>query len=210
MKSLKRLLLTLVLPLYLLDQITKWLIVLNFEPPVPGANASQEIKPVIDDFFNIVRVHNQGAAFGLGNGTAWAPFVFFVIAVIALSALYYFWKKGAFDTLILRLAAGLLAAGILGNLTDRIFQGFFLPAYKDEGFFTRLSHGYVVDFLDFKIGLYGKLFPSTGGHWPSFNVADSCICVAAFFLVLSTYGMEWGTAERIYGARILHETRTSA
>ena len=63
-------------------------------------------------------------------------------------------------------------------------------SYREEGFLTRLSEGYVVDFLDFKIGLYGKLFPATGGHWPSFNVADSCICVAAFFLILSTFRSE--------------------
>lgn len=177
--SLPRLLLTLTLPLYVLDQITKWLIVFNFDPPVPGATASHEVVPVIEGVFNIVRVHNQGAAFGLGNGTAWAPVVFFVVAVIALCTLGYFWKQGAFNSLLLKLAAGLLAAGILGNLTDRIFQGFFLPAYQNESFFTRLSHGYVVDFLDVVLPWYG--------HWPSFNVADSCICVAAGFLILSTF-----------------------
>ena len=112
------------------------------------------------------------------------------LGAIPKSAATTIWKKGAFDTVLLRFAGGLLAAGILGNLTDRVLQGFFLPAYREEGFFTRLSHGYVVDFLDFKIGLYGKLFPATGGHWPSFNVADSCICVAAFFLILSTFRSE--------------------
>jgi signal peptidase II len=145
---------------------------------------------VVEDFFTIVRVHNQGAAFGLGNGTPWAPVVFFVIALVALGALHHFWKRGAFDTLLLRLAAGLLTAGILGNLSDRILQGFVLPAYREEGFLSRLSQGYVVDFLDFQIGLYGKLVPDSEGHWPSFNVADSCICVAAFFLILSTFRSE--------------------
>ena len=195
MKSLPRLLLVFVLPLYLLDQVTKWLVVLNFEAPGPGSNVSQESHVVMENFFTIVRVHNQGAAFGLGNGTAWAPVVFFVIALIALGALLCFWRRGAFDTLLLRLAAGLLVAGILGNLTDRALQGFFLPAYREEGFFARLSEGYVVDFLDFKIGLYGKLFPASGGHWPSFNVADSCICVAAFFLILSTFRGEAASKE---------------
>jgi signal peptidase II len=182
MKSLPSLLLKLTLPLYVLDQVTKWLIVLNFDEPVPGATASYEIYPVIDGFFNIVRVHNQGAAFGLGNGTAWAPFVFFVIAVVALGALGIFWKRGAFNSLLLRLSAGLLAAGILGNLTDRVFQGFVLSNYEGESFLTRLARGYVVDFLDFILPWYG--------HWPSFNVADSCICVAAVFLVLSTFRSE--------------------
>ncbi len=195
MKSLPRLLLLLVLPLYLLDQITKWMVVLNFEAPAAGSNFSSDRVVVVEDFFTIVRVHNQGAAFGMGNGTPWAPIVFFVIALIALGALVLFWRRGAFETLLLRLAAGLLAAGILGNLTDRVLQGFFLPAYREESFLARLSEGYVVDFLDFKIGLYGKLFPSSGGHWPSFNVADSCICVAAFLLILSSFRSETGAGK---------------
>ncbi len=182
MTNLPRLLLTVTLPLYVLDQVTKWIIVLNFEPPLAGQTASQEWYPVIDGFFNIVRVHNQGAAFGLGNGTVWAPVVFFAIAVLALGFLGFFWRRGAFSNLLLRLAAGLLTAGIFGNLTDRILQGFFLPAYQSESFLTRLSHGYVVDFLDFVLPAYG--------HWPSFNVADSCICAAAFFLILSTFRSE--------------------
>lgn len=182
MNSLPRLLLTITLPLYLLDQVTKWLIVFNFPPPPPGRFASQKVYPVIDGFFNIVRVHNQGAAFGMGNGTVWAPYVLFVVAILALCVLAFFWRKGAFDNLLLQLAAGLLAAGILGNLTDRVFQGFFLPAYQHEGFFMRLSRGYVVDFLDFILPWYG--------HWPSFNVADSCIFVAAILLIASTFRSE--------------------
>jgi signal peptidase II len=54
----------------------------------------------------------------------------------------------------------LLIAGIIGNITDRL----------------RLGH--VVDFLDFQLAGY---------HWPSFNVADSCICVAAGLFLLSSF-----------------------
>jgi len=185
MKTLPRLFLFLVLPLYALDQVTKWIVVLSFEAPPPGYNVSYENHVVIENFFTIVRVHNQGAAFGMGNDTPWAPFVFFLIAVVALGLIPFFWMRGAFNILPLRLAAGLMMAGILGNLTDRMLQGFFLPAYENAGFFARIAQGYVVDFLDFKIGLETKLTPH--GHWPSFNVADSCICVAAFFLILSTF-----------------------
>ncbi len=41
----------------------------------------------------------------------------------------------------------------------------------------------MVDFLDFTI-------PLVNYRWPSFNVADSCICVAAFLLILSTFRPE--------------------
>jgi signal peptidase II len=54
----------------------------------------------------------------------------------------------------------LLLSGIIGNVTDRL----------------RLGH--VVDFLDFQFGNY---------HWPSFNVADSCICIAAGLFLISSF-----------------------
>lgn len=54
----------------------------------------------------------------------------------------------------------LILSGILGNVTDRILRG------------------HVVDFLDFQFGNY---------HWPAFNVADSCICVAASLFLLSGF-----------------------
>ena len=46
---------------------------------------------------------------------------------------------------------------------------------EGESFWERLKAGYVVDFLDFTIPLINK-------QWPSFNVADSCICIAAALL----------------------------
>jgi len=174
--SLRSLLLFVVLPLYLLDQATKWWIVANF--------AHGESREVIPGFFNLVRVHNQGVAFGLGNGTAWAPVVFLLVPLVALGVISVLWRKGLFPDRISRLAVGLLLTGILGNLTDRLVQGFFLEEFRGASIWTRLSHGYVVDFLDFKLALYGKLVPASGGHWPSFNVADSCICVAAVLLFL--------------------------
>ena len=57
-------------------------------------------------------------------------------------------------------AVCLLFPGVIGNLTDRLW------------------HGYVIDFLDFYIG---------NKHWPSFNVADSCICVAAGLLFIAAF-----------------------
>ena len=67
------------LPLIILDQISKWWIVLKFKQPdilVEGkkfvdTQGIQQIT-VVEDFFNIIRVHNQGVAFGFGNGSAWA------------------------------------------------------------------------------------------------------------------------------------------
>lgn len=176
------LLLGVTLPLYILDQITKWWVVFEFKLPfvvVEGQKyfVHEETRPVIDGFFNLVRRHNQGVAFGMGNGTSWAPVVFLFVLVIALCLILFFWHRGAF-TGPARWSAPLLIAGIVGNLTDRLFQGFWLEPYKDAGFWTRLGEGYVVDFLDFYL-------PIVNYRWPAFNVADSCISIAAVLLFLS-------------------------
>ncbi len=145
-----RLVLLLTLPLYILDQITKFLVLANIPTHV-----SIEVIP---GFFNLVQVHNTGAAFGMLKDNNW----FFIgLASVALIAVAVMAKRGCFLDTPTRLGAALLASGILGNLTDR------------------LLHGYVVDFLDVILPWYG--------HWPAFNVADSCICVAAFLFLISGF-----------------------
>ena len=183
MMTVARLLLTVTLPLYVLDQVTKWWVVLAFPEPLVGRTSSEKLIPVIEGYFNLVRVHNQGVAFGFGNGTVWAPVVFLCISIAALGVLIWFWRRGFFAGIALQLAAALLVTGIAGNLTDRLIQGFFLEEARTEGMLARLSRGYVVDFLDFTI-------PLVNYRWPSFNVADSCICVAAFLLIVSTFRAE--------------------
>lgn len=149
MKSALRYLLFLTLPLYVADQVTKWLVLRNI--------GREEFLPVIPGFFNLVHVHNTGAAFGMLKDSN----VFFIsLASAALIVVAVLARKGAFARLPTRLGAALLVAGILGNLTDR------------------LLHGFVVDFLDVILPWYG--------HWPSFNIADSCICIAAGLFILDS------------------------
>jgi len=181
-RQVTRLLLLVTLPLLILDQVTKWWVVFNFKLPfvvVDGKKyfVHEDTRPIIEGFFNLVRRHNQGVAFGMGNGTTWAPVVFLFVLVGAIGLILYFWKKGAF-TGVARWSPPLLMAGILGNLTDRLLQGFWLPPYQDASFLTRLGQGYVVDFLDFTI-------PVINYRWPAFNVADSCISIAATLLFVS-------------------------
>jgi signal peptidase II len=178
-----RLLLFLTLPLYIIDQITKFWTIGRFPPPWVGA---EDIK-VIPDVFHLVRVHNQGVAFGIGNGTAWAPVVFLIVPLVALALIRVFWLKGVFQHPLSRVAVALLLCGIFGNLTDRLVQGFLLAERAGASFWERLSAGYVVDFVAVKLPFYDRLVPSSGGWWPAFNVADSCICVAAVLLFIGTW-----------------------
>lgn len=134
------------LPLFILDQLTKWWALASIAP-------HQSI-PVIPGFFNLVRVYNTGAAFGMGKDNNW---FFLLISAVALVVLLALWMRGSFQEGKTRLAVVLLLSGVAGNLTDRII------------------HGHVVDFLDFILPWFG--------HWPAFNVADSCICIAAALLI---------------------------
>ncbi len=186
--TLKKLLLCLTLPLYVADQLTKFWTVFNLKPP--GDTYGTDGFAIIEGVFHWVRVHNQGVAFGFGNGTSWAPVVFLMVPLIALVLLRVFWKKGVFEQKVPLFALALLLCGIFGNLTDRLIQGFLLEAYQHASFWGRLSQGYVVDFVAVKLPLYDKIVPSSGGWWPAFNVADSCICIAACLLLISGFREE--------------------
>lgn len=164
-----KLLFYLSLPLFLIDQATKLWIVTSF--PDPREPDMQRVIEVIPGFFNIVRVHNTGMAFGMFNGNPYANWIFGTIGIVAVTAIVLFWKKGAFPDRISKVAASLLVSGIAGNLFDRALPG----------------RGYVVDFLDFILPFYDRIVPSSGGHFPSFNVADSCICIAAGLLIISAF-----------------------
>jgi signal peptidase II len=121
-----KLLLFLSLPLYVLDQVTKWL-VLRFI-------STDEFVPVIPGFFYLVQVHNTGAAFGMLKDN---NVFFMILASVALVLLAIFAWRGAFVDTATRIGAALLTSGIVGNLTDRIL------------------HGYVIDFLDVILPWYG-------------------------------------------------------
>jgi signal peptidase II len=189
-----KLLLFLTLPLYVIDQITKFWTVGKFPPPWIDPSAKVVVS---ENVFHLIRVHNQGVAFGFGNGTAWAPVVFLCVPIIALTLIRIFWKKGVFNHPISKVAVALLLCGIFGNLTDRLVQGFLLTELADATFWQRLSAGYVVDFLAVKLPLYDRIVPSSGGWWPTFNVADSCICIAAIMLFIGGLRDEQNTKKPV-------------
>jgi signal peptidase II len=110
---------------------------------------------VIPGFFNLTFTHNTGVAFGMFQGDG--LLVALLVVALALGALFYM-RALNWAVLEPNIVGGLIVGGALGNLIDR----------------ARL--GYVVDFLDFQFGTY---------HWYIFNVADSCICVAVTWLVIT-------------------------
>jgi signal peptidase II len=99
-----KLLLSITLPLYLVDQVTKWL-VLRFI-------STDEFVPVISGFFYLVQVHNTGAAFGMLKNN---NLFFMVLASVALILVGVLARRGAFADAPSRVGAALLVSGVLGT-----------------------------------------------------------------------------------------------
>ena len=144
-----RLLLLLTLPLYILDQITKFLVLANIPTHVTIE--------VIPGFFNLVQVHNTGAAFSfLADAGGWQRWLFTGLSAGASIFIVYLLHSHAGQRLFC-FALTCVLGGAVGNLIDRVV------------------YGYVIDFLDFY---------AAGWHFPAFNVADSAITLGAGCLIL--------------------------
>ena len=149
--ALLKTLLAVSLPLYALDQVTKYLVWSHIH--------GGEFIPVIPGWFDLVHVGNTGAAWGMMHNSNGFFAGLSLVALVVLGVLY---RQNAFADPLARAGFLLLVPGILGNLTDR------------------LAHGHVVDFLSFDLHVPGA------NPWPSFNVADSCICVAVGLFLLGS------------------------
>ena len=134
--------------LLLADQFTKVLIV--------GHYALGDSTPVTS-FFNIVRVHNTGAAFSfLAGASGWQRWFFVGLGLVAAVLIVWMLRSHGGQRLF-AWALALILGGALGNVIDR------------------LLHGHVVDFSQVHYG---------GWYFPAFNVADSAISVGAACLIL--------------------------
>lgn len=146
---------------FALDQLTKTWIFNNLEIDSYYPPDSIEI---VKDFFYIVHIGNEGAAWGMlsGYGGLLAAF-----ALIALFAIYKLRHSLELYRPSMQWAFGLLIGGILGNLVDR------------------LIHGHVIDFLDFHFPFSIPWVMPTG-RYPSFNIADCGIVIGTIiYLYLS-------------------------
>jgi len=134
------------------DQFTKWLV--RHDLPL---NGSLPVTP----FFNLVYIHNPGAAFSfLAGQPGWQRWFFTALSLVAAAFIVWLLQRNRGKTLF-SLALACILGGALGNVIDRVLWG------------------KVTDFLDFYITLHGRQW-----HWPAFNLADSAIFVGAVLLIL--------------------------
>ena len=111
---------------------------------------------VIEGFFNLRHDRNSGAAFSIMQGQRTLLIVATILAMIFI-AYYYFQFR---HSLWMRIGLGFILGGAIGNLIDRI------------------QYGFVIDFLQF--GILPKY------RWPTFNIADTAICIGAAMLIICT------------------------
>ena len=111
---------------------------------------------VLTPFFNLVLVHNTGAAFSfLAGAGGWQRWFFIAISIVVSAAIVWMLRRHHEDRLM-AIALALVLGGALGNLYDRV------------------SLGQVVDFVQLH---------AAGYYWPAFNVADSAITIGVVLLV---------------------------
>jgi signal peptidase II len=139
----------------LLDQLTKTLIL-----------GSMQLgdSHTVTGYFNIVRVHNTGAAFSfLAGASGWQRWFFITLGIVVSLGIVWMIRSHP-DQKLFCFSVSMIMGGALGNVIDR------------------LLHGYVVDFLQFHWPWLEPLF--RGGYFPSFNIADAAITLGAVCLVL--------------------------
>jgi signal peptidase II len=134
-----------------LDVITKHLVVANLEgkPTVTVLNGFL--------YFDVIR--NSGAAFSMATGMTW------ILSLVALAVVVAIvWVAPRLRSIGWAIGLGLVLAGALGNLADRIFRA------------PGPLRGHVVDFI--------SLFKPYGQGFAVFNLADSAITVGGVLIVL--------------------------
>ena len=142
------------LPLYALDQATKWWILGRSEHLIGWQ------ENVIPGFFDLCYLANTGAAFSMFRDNN----LFFVaLSLVALVVIVVCAWRGAFADRLSRVGVALLAGGILGNLTDR------------------LIHGHVVDFLLFDLHVrFADPWPAFNVADSCICIATGLFLIAAF------------------------------
>ena len=119
---------------------------------------------VIENFFQLSYAENRGGAASILSSH---PQLLTALSIIALAVIVWWAVQLPADDRLGRIGFGAVLGGAVGNLLDRLFRGGFLV------------DTYVVDFLD------AHWFYRY--HWPTFNVADTAICVGIGLIILSQF-----------------------
>ncbi len=141
--------------IFIIDQVTKWLVHNHMD--------LYQSVPLIDNFFYLTYVTNDGMAFGLS--LPGGQVTLSILSILMTFVLVYFFWLERMSHITIKLGLSLIIAGAFGNLIDRLLAG------------------KVVDFLHIKLGSYWE--------WYIFNIADTSVSIGmVFFIIHSIYFQE--------------------
>lgn len=109
---------------------------------------------IINNFFNITYTHNYGGAWSILSSST---IIITIISFVVIGGIIFYLYKNKINSRVEKIGYALLLGGAIGNLIDRII------------------YGYVIDFLDFNI---------FGYNFPIFNIADICIVIGIFIIIV--------------------------
>ena len=117
---------------------------------------------ILTSYLDLTRLHNSGAAFSiLAFDSGWQRWPLILISAgVATVLIGWLVRNASKSTALQNSAFAMIAGGAIGNLIDR------------------LNQGYVVDFILFHVGEW---------HYPAFNVADACITIGLILFLIETY-----------------------
>lgn len=149
-----------------IDLWTKSLAILHLEGQRPIV--------IIPDWLQFTYTENHGAVFGLGQGQRW---LFVLVSIAAIGFLTYLFALSA-GRRFYQFLLGMLLAGVLGNMYDRVTYGFV----RD------MIHALPGFFWPEWIGRYLPPAWAHGGVFPwVFNVADMLLCVGVFLMIVYSF-----------------------
>jgi signal peptidase II len=137
---------------------------------------------VIPHLIRLEYTENKGAVFGLGQGQR--P-LFLIVSVAAIAFLFYLFATGGKNRFY-QVILGMLLAGVLGNMYDRIMFGYVrdmihgLPGVVWPDWFVNLMPASWHP----EPGMRMEVFP-----W-IFNIADSLLCVGVFLMIVYSFFSE--------------------
>jgi signal peptidase II len=168
----------------LADAVTKYWAETTLAARPPG----QPSIVLVDDVLAFQLAYNRGGAFGmLSTGDeAWRGPFFLLVSCAAVAFIVSLYRRVAPQQWALRWGLPLVLGGALGNLADRI------------------AKGKVVDFVDYQAGwvqTMNELIKKVNDgwhvtdHWPTFNVADMCICAGVALMAIDMFSTSRGSLE---------------
>lgn len=162
------------------DQVSKWAVSELVIRPLHGGNPmafldwiaqAPEKLPYASlellPFYNTVMVWNYGMSFGVFNDGQGSMAMVLTIVPCLIAFAFFVWMIFT-ESRVVAIALALVVGGAIGNVIDRV------------------RFGAVIDFMDFHIGDL---------HWPAFNVADMCVVIGIFILLMHSFFFEKSTSE---------------